>query len=144
MKASDEIKRRKNWPQHPRALSNSLRRLAPNLRAAGVVVSFLRTGKKRFLTLEYSHISSSSASQPPSEEKPTAENKEFSKNDDDFRRDDGVTQGDDEVTQGDFSASRAKPKKHRAKACRVTQVTQMTQKSRHILKWNSLLVQLAD
>jgi hypothetical protein len=56
------------WPKSARALSGSLRRLAPNLRAVSVFVLFLPrepgTGR-RLLTLEY-RVSPSPQSQPPS------------------------------------------------------------------------------
>ena len=46
--ASDQITREKTWPKNAKALSGALRRLAPNLRAAGLEVTFLpRTGRQR-------------------------------------------------------------------------------------------------
>lgn len=39
--AADEQRRQKGWPANARALSGSLRRIAPNLRAVGVNVEFL-------------------------------------------------------------------------------------------------------
>lgn len=52
--AGDTVPRQQAWPKNPRALSNTLRRLAPTLRAAGVEVTFAREagGKRsRLLTL---------------------------------------------------------------------------------------------
>jgi hypothetical protein len=47
-KRSDEgTRRRRAWPQTPRAISNLLRRLAPNLRVVGIEVDFPRTNKAR-------------------------------------------------------------------------------------------------
>jgi hypothetical protein len=60
--AGEEAIRRKAWPQLPQTLSNTLRRLAPNLRAAGTMVSFNRGARKRNITLEYGSVSSSPSS----------------------------------------------------------------------------------
>jgi hypothetical protein len=60
--AGEEATRRKAWPQLPQTLSNTLRRLAPNLRAAGTMVSFNRGAKKRNITLEHGSVSPSSSS----------------------------------------------------------------------------------
>jgi len=38
--ADDTQKRRKDWPQRPRQCADELRRIAPNLRAAGITVTF--------------------------------------------------------------------------------------------------------
>jgi hypothetical protein len=43
----DETKKQPGWPRRGNALSNKLRRLAPNLRAVGITISFDREGKKR-------------------------------------------------------------------------------------------------
>ncbi len=43
--ASDGEKRLKSWPKNPRSLSGALKRLAPNLRAAGVEVEFGHEGR---------------------------------------------------------------------------------------------------
>jgi hypothetical protein len=46
--ATDEQRRQKGWPANGRALSGSLRRIAPNLRAVGINVEFLgNTGSNR-------------------------------------------------------------------------------------------------
>ena len=44
----------KVWPKIPKALSNTLRRLAPNLRWSGIEVRFVRSGGKRYIELETS------------------------------------------------------------------------------------------
>lgn len=44
-KASDGDKRLKSWPKTPRGLSGALRRLAPNLRQAGIDVEFSVVGR---------------------------------------------------------------------------------------------------
>jgi hypothetical protein len=46
--AEETLRRQKGWPANPRALSGSLRRIAPNLRAVGINVEFLgNTGSNR-------------------------------------------------------------------------------------------------
>jgi hypothetical protein len=45
-RADEKTQRQKGWPKTARALSNTLRRLAPNLRAIGVAVEFNRIGGK--------------------------------------------------------------------------------------------------
>jgi hypothetical protein len=52
----DKACQQRAWPKNPRALSNILRRLAPNLRAVGIDITFdVRAGKKgtRLLQLQY-------------------------------------------------------------------------------------------
>ena len=46
-----EEERHHSWPKGPSALSNTLRRLAPSLRDAGVEVMFARDGHRRLITL---------------------------------------------------------------------------------------------
>jgi hypothetical protein len=48
-KAPEETRRQKGWPGNAKGLSNSLRRLAPNLRAVGIDVQFGRTNKVRWI-----------------------------------------------------------------------------------------------
>lgn len=64
--AGDSVTRRKDWPADPRALSQELARLAPNLRAIGIGVERKSTGKQRliFLTGPQSSVSSVSAVAP--------------------------------------------------------------------------------
>jgi hypothetical protein len=62
---TDERGRRsKGWPTSGRGVSNTLRRLAPNLRQAGIFVEFTRVGKgrRRVITLSEDTPVSSSAS----------------------------------------------------------------------------------
>jgi hypothetical protein len=42
----EKTRKLKSWPQSPRSLTNHLRRLAPNLAAAGIGVDFIRDKKK--------------------------------------------------------------------------------------------------
>ena len=52
--ADDKTKRLKGWPQSPRALSGIIKRLAPNMRAAGIDVEFGRGAdrqRRRLITL---------------------------------------------------------------------------------------------
>jgi hypothetical protein len=44
--ADDKTRHRKEWPGSPRKLSGDLRRVAPNLRAAGIDVAFSKSGKR--------------------------------------------------------------------------------------------------
>jgi hypothetical protein len=80
--AEDKEKKSKFFPTSARALSNALRRIAPNLRAVGYTVEFRREGKKgeRCIHLERTGKTSSASSA-------TAKNKDFSGNSaDDGRR----------------------------------------------------------
>jgi hypothetical protein len=43
---SEAIKRSKGWPTKPRSLSTELRRIAPNLRAEGIEVTFAKHREK--------------------------------------------------------------------------------------------------
>ena len=53
-KADESQRRRKEFPQSPRTLSGALKRLAPNLRAVGVVVTYSKEGhsRRRLIELE--------------------------------------------------------------------------------------------
>ena len=53
-RADDKTKKLKAWPDNGRVLSNALRRLSPNLRAAGVVITFdiRRHGGRRVMRVE--------------------------------------------------------------------------------------------
>jgi hypothetical protein len=68
-RASDETKKQQGWPKRPNALSGAVKRIAPNLRAAGVECNMGRTKAGRFITLEYRGKSSS----PSSPATPSAE-----------------------------------------------------------------------
>lgn len=66
--AGERTAKRDDWPANPRALSGQLRRLAPDLRAVGIEVTFgQRTGQRRSITIvraERSGDGPSSASPP--------------------------------------------------------------------------------
>ena len=49
---ADQLKRQKAWPKNARSLSGHLKRLSPNLRAAGWQVTFRREARKRLVILE--------------------------------------------------------------------------------------------
>jgi hypothetical protein len=49
-RVGDEVSGRRTWPTVPKVLSDDLRRLAPNLRAVGVLLEFTR-GRRRLLHL---------------------------------------------------------------------------------------------
>jgi hypothetical protein len=53
--AGEAETKKPGWPKNPRALSNALRRLAPNLRRTGIGVTFSRgedSKRERLITLE--------------------------------------------------------------------------------------------
>jgi hypothetical protein len=50
--ADEQTKRLDDWPKTASSLSNTLHRLAPNLRRAGVNVVFRRTSKRKFIVIE--------------------------------------------------------------------------------------------
>jgi hypothetical protein len=60
--ASEETRRQQGWPKRSNALSGAIKRIAPNLRTAGVWYEVGRTKSGRFLTLEYRGKTSSSSS----------------------------------------------------------------------------------
>ena len=62
----EQTRRQKGWPANGRALSGVLRRLAPSLRLAGVVVGFEREGHdgKRVIRIERGRNAPSAASAP--------------------------------------------------------------------------------
>ena len=49
--AGDKVTKEKHWPKKPHALSGQLKRLAPNMRRAGLDVAFDRTGRTRTIRL---------------------------------------------------------------------------------------------
>lgn len=61
-RASDETKKQQGWPKRPNALSGALKRIAPNLRAAGIECNMGRTKAGSFINLEYRGKSSSTSS----------------------------------------------------------------------------------
>jgi hypothetical protein len=61
-RAGDELKKQQGWPKRPNALSGAVKRIAPNLRAAGIECNMGRTKAGRFITLEYRGKSSSASS----------------------------------------------------------------------------------
>ena len=63
--AGERTQKLNSWPKTPRTLSNVLRRLAPNLRADGMEVTFGRSGPKRTISLGQVGSSSSPSSPEP-------------------------------------------------------------------------------
>ena len=45
--ASEKVKKQQGWPKNGRAVSGQLKRIAPNLRANGVIVNWFREGRAR-------------------------------------------------------------------------------------------------
>jgi hypothetical protein len=50
------VRKRKSWPKTGRTLSNTLRRLAPNLRAVGVEITFSRSNRARHITIQNMYV----------------------------------------------------------------------------------------
>jgi hypothetical protein len=68
-RTGDEVKKQQGWPKRSNTLSGAVKRIAPNLRAAGIECDLGRTKAGRFITLEYRGKSSSpSSSSSPSTE----------------------------------------------------------------------------
>lgn len=55
----EKDRKRRDWPDNPRAMGNAVRRLAPTLRANGIHVDFDRNPKRRLIILESGRNSSS-------------------------------------------------------------------------------------
>jgi hypothetical protein len=87
----EKERQREGWPKKPNGLSGTLRRLAPNLRAAGIEISFWREAKsgKRLITL-WTRERADETSSPPSSSSP---DKRFTGNDKGHQGDDPA-QGD--------------------------------------------------
>ena len=97
--AGEQATRRTEWPKRGNALSGTLKRLAPNLAAVGIVVEFHRDGKKRTITIKQEKLRETSSSSSPSS--PYRENKACPGDDlgdDPQPGDDGDDLGDDQVT----------------------------------------------
>jgi hypothetical protein len=58
----EKTRKQKSWPASGRTLSNNLRRLAPNLRAVGIEMTFSRSDRQRLIQIENVGKSSSSSS----------------------------------------------------------------------------------
>jgi hypothetical protein len=87
----DRPKPPEGWPKKPNALTGRLRRLAPNMRRAGVAVEFERSASKRLIRLAASEGNPSSSSSPAPEMPATSAP----------IGDDAVTAGDDPAAPGD-------------------------------------------
>jgi hypothetical protein len=61
-RVDEKIQKLKIWPRSGRALSNALRRLAPNLAAVGIEVAFSRNSRSRTISIK--------TNQPPEESRP--------------------------------------------------------------------------
>jgi hypothetical protein len=61
-RAGDETKKQQGWPKRPNTLSGAVKRIAPNLRAAGIECNMGRTKAGSFIALEYRGKSSSPSS----------------------------------------------------------------------------------
>jgi hypothetical protein len=71
-KVTDQIKRQKSWPANGRSMSGHLKRLSPNLRAAGWEVGFRREAKQRLVIIERAEVGASppAPTAPPDDDSP--------------------------------------------------------------------------
>lgn len=92
---SEQVARGREWPRRANALSNKLRRVAPNLAATGIVVEFRRDKRGCRITIRQEKVRETSSSSSSSS--PHRENKAFS-GDDPCPGDDADDPGDDAVT----------------------------------------------
>ena len=60
--AKESTRKARDWPKNALTLSKAVRRLAPNLRAAGLEVTFTRQSKQRLIAIEKVGTAASSAS----------------------------------------------------------------------------------
>lgn len=63
-RTGDEVKKQQGWPKRSNTLSGAVKRIAPNLRAAGIECNLGRSKAGRFITLEYKGKTSSPSSSP--------------------------------------------------------------------------------
>lgn len=94
----ERVRHSKNWPGSGRGLSNSLRRLASNLRHVGIEVEFTREGKsrRRLITLsEKGGISSSASS--VSSQKPDLTDVADARDDKSSLFSDAIVEGEDTI-----------------------------------------------
>jgi hypothetical protein len=63
-KVTDQVKRQNSWPKNGRSMSGHLKRLSPNLRAAGWQVEFHREAKQRVVTIQRAQETASSSPIP--------------------------------------------------------------------------------
>jgi hypothetical protein len=83
--ASDDLKKQQGWPKRSNTLSGAVKRIAPNLRAAGIECDLGRTKAGRFITLERKGETSSPSSSPS----PSAESSLTRESSGDDARNDG-------------------------------------------------------
>lgn len=70
-RVSDQVKRQNTWPKNGRSLSGHLKRLSPNLRAAGWHVEFHREARQRLVTIDRVAAVASSPEIPSSPSEPS-------------------------------------------------------------------------
>ncbi|HEX3999203.1 MAG TPA: hypothetical protein VHX65_11680 [Pirellulales bacterium] len=63
-KVTDQVKRQNGWPKNGRSMSGHLKRLSPNLRAAGWQVDFHREAKQRVVTIQRAQDTASASPIP--------------------------------------------------------------------------------
>lgn len=71
---SEKTQKRREWPKNGSALSIKLRRLAPNLRAAGVAIEFNREGHKKTRKIRLEWYGNSASAPSANEEQQQNQN----------------------------------------------------------------------
>lgn len=71
-RTDDKTRKLESWPSTPRALSGKVKRLAPNLREAGIGVEFGRKGHKGARTIAFTSRREQSGNQPSASSAPSA------------------------------------------------------------------------
>jgi len=66
-KVTDQVKRQNSWPKNGRSMTGHIKRLSPNLRAAGWRVEFHREAKQRWVSIQRAAEVASSATPASSE-----------------------------------------------------------------------------
>ena len=75
-RSDEKTRKRQDWPKTPRALAGQLRRLAPNLRAIGINVTFHEPQghyKRRIIVIEYLENQRSASAASPADSGPAAD-----------------------------------------------------------------------
>ncbi len=97
-RVTEQIKRQNVWPKNARSMSGHLKRLAPNLRAGGWLITFRREARHRLVNIERTEVCASppALASPPDDDAPmqaNAKRRELLPNDERDRHDAGAGQG---------------------------------------------------
>jgi hypothetical protein len=66
LKVAEQIRQSKRWPKSPRAMSGTIRRLAPALRVAGIDIEFSRDRHARTVTINHRTLAGGNSASPAS------------------------------------------------------------------------------